>query len=104
MPRMSKVSSSGENASPFTTMVSSEALSVISGTPPSLSKDSIRKIVAQISLPSEYEWVLPLPSLSTNNPLPGMPPSQLLPNSYSLMWVFSYVPNYIISSLRWKIF
>ncbi|KAK4441613.1 hypothetical protein Salat_0496200 [Sesamum alatum] len=114
MPRRNKVSSSGETTFPSPAMVSSEALAVISGTGSSLTEDAVRKLAIDIALPGEYDWVVPSPNQSANNPPPGyltvystqltlglrfpfhdpliqvfnrlgIPPSQLLPNSYRLI-------------------
>ncbi|KAK4431149.1 hypothetical protein Salat_0877000 [Sesamum alatum] len=114
MPRRSRASSSSETTSPAPVMVSSEAMVVISGTPTTMTEESIRKIVTQVALLANYEWILPLPYESANNPpkgcltvysaqpmsglrfplppplvqifnLLGIPPSQLLPNSYRLV-------------------
>ncbi|KAK4423358.1 hypothetical protein Salat_1918600 [Sesamum alatum] len=114
MPRRSKASSSGENVAPSPTLISGEALAVVSSTPSQMSEESIRKLVDQISLPATYDWLRPSPSQFANNPpegfltvytsqltsglrfpLPdllvqlfnvlGIPPSQLLPNSYRLV-------------------
>ncbi|KAK4438869.1 hypothetical protein Salat_0221500 [Sesamum alatum] len=92
-------------------MASSEALAMISGTASSLTIEVVRKLAAEIALQGEYYWVVPSPNQSANNPplgyltvysaqltsglrfpLPdlliqifnvlGIPPSQLLPNSY----------------------
>ncbi|KAK4424605.1 hypothetical protein Salat_1654100 [Sesamum alatum] len=82
MPRRSKASSYGENVSPFPTLISGEALAVVSSTPSQISEESIRKLVDQISLPTTYDWLRPSPSQFANNPPEGIPPSQLLPNSY----------------------
>ncbi|KAK4413824.1 hypothetical protein Salat_2795200 [Sesamum alatum] len=114
MPRRSRASSSSETVSPAPTMVSSEAMAIISGTSTTMTEESIRKLITQIALPVDYEWVLPLPCESANSPSPGcmtlysaqllsglcfplpplllqvfnllgIPRSQLLPNSYRLV-------------------
>ncbi|KAK4422715.1 hypothetical protein Salat_1854000 [Sesamum alatum] len=61
MSRRSKASSSSENVSPIPTMVSNEAIVVISGTSSTTTEETIRKVVAQIALPEGYECVLPFP-------------------------------------------
>ncbi|KAK4424010.1 hypothetical protein Salat_1594400 [Sesamum alatum] len=114
MPRHTRVSSSSETASPVSVMASSKAMAVISGTPTTMTEESIRKLVAQIALPATYDWVFPSTSMAASNPPPGfltvysaqllsglkfplpflmveifnllgIPPSQLLPNSYRLV-------------------
>ncbi|KAK4417384.1 hypothetical protein Salat_2564000 [Sesamum alatum] len=111
MPRRTRVSFSSENASPVPAMASIEAMAVISGTPTTMTEESISKLVAQIALPATYDWVLPSASDSTSDPPPGfltvysaqlvsglrfplppllvkifnllgIPPSQLFSNSY----------------------
>ncbi|KAK4429153.1 hypothetical protein Salat_1215500 [Sesamum alatum] len=71
MPRKHKISSSGEVASPSSAMASSEALAVISGTTSSMTEEVVKKLVADIALPEEYNWVLPSSTQSANNPSAG---------------------------------
>ncbi|KAK4416969.1 hypothetical protein Salat_2522400 [Sesamum alatum] len=75
MPRCSKASSSSDNTSPDPTMVSSEAMAIISGTSSAMTEDDIRKVVAQIA------WGSPCPVFNVLR----IPPIQLLPNSYRLV-------------------
>ncbi|KAK4426624.1 hypothetical protein Salat_1431100 [Sesamum alatum] len=71
MPHRTRVSSSSETASPVSVMASSEAMAVISGTPTTMTEESIIKLVAQIALPATYEWVLPSASDAASDPPPG---------------------------------
>ncbi|KAK4433308.1 hypothetical protein Salat_1093100 [Sesamum alatum] len=114
MPRRSRASSSGENVSPSPTLISGEALATVSSTSSQMSKEAIRKLVAQVALSATYDWLRPTSSQFANDPpagflivyasqltsglrfpLPpllvhlfnilGILPSQLLPNSYRLV-------------------
>ncbi|KAK4424201.1 hypothetical protein Salat_1613500 [Sesamum alatum] len=113
MPRRSKASSSGEETLPSPTEISREALAVISNIPSSMSEKALKKLIEQIALPVDFEWILPSPTQCANDPPPGcltvyasklnlglrfplpnllvqvftilgIPHSQLLPNSYRL--------------------
>ncbi|KAK4424415.1 hypothetical protein Salat_1634900 [Sesamum alatum] len=84
MPCHARTSSSSENASLAPTMVSSEAMDVVSGTPTTMMDETVKKVVSQIALPIDYEWVLPLPSDPSVQPAWDRP-SQFLPNSYRLV-------------------
>ncbi|KAL0448817.1 UNVERIFIED_CONTAM: hypothetical protein Slati_1438100 [Sesamum latifolium] len=114
MPRRSRASSSGESTPSLSTEISSEALSVISSTASSMSEKAVRKMVEQMALPLDFGYLVPEPSHRVNAPPPGcltvyasqvtsglffpllpvvsqffavlgIPPSQLLPNSYRLL-------------------
>ncbi|KAK4421311.1 hypothetical protein Salat_2081600 [Sesamum alatum] len=92
MPRRSRAFSSSKTASPTPVIVSSEAMAVISGTPTTMTEELIRKIVTQVAFPAHYEWILPLPSESANNPPPwclaGFLPANCCPTSIGLVISF----------------
>ncbi|KAL0416902.1 UNVERIFIED_CONTAM: hypothetical protein Slati_3522100 [Sesamum latifolium] len=71
MPRRSKGQPSGESSPSPATEVSSEAMALTSGTSSSMSEKAIKKIVDQMALPSDYEYVIPSPLDRVNNPPPG---------------------------------
>ncbi|KAL0312804.1 UNVERIFIED_CONTAM: hypothetical protein Sradi_5679700 [Sesamum radiatum] len=114
MPRKSRASSSGETAPSSATEVSSDAMAQISGTSSTMSEKAIKKMVSFMALPPDFECVYPKPSDRANQPPPGcltvyasqvlsgfrlpfpsvigdlfstlgIPPSQLLPNSFRLL-------------------
>ncbi|KAK4422981.1 hypothetical protein Salat_1880700 [Sesamum alatum] len=98
---------------PSSLVASSQGPSCLRASLPLLMK-AVRKLAADIALPGEYDWVVPSPNQFANNPPPGyltvysaqltsglrfplpdllvqffnvlgIPPSQLLPNSYTLI-------------------
>ncbi|KAK4421769.1 hypothetical protein Salat_2127500 [Sesamum alatum] len=71
MPPKSKASSSGENAPPTPTLISGEAMAIVSSTSSQMLEEPIRKLVAQVALPVDYYWLHTFPSQFANDPPAG---------------------------------
>ncbi|KAL0401085.1 UNVERIFIED_CONTAM: hypothetical protein Slati_4138400 [Sesamum latifolium] len=70
MPRRSKPPFPGESHPPAFE-VSTEAMAVIVGLASSMSEKSVKKMVHYMSLPPDYEYIVPGPYDRANNPPPG---------------------------------
>ncbi|KAK4415120.1 hypothetical protein Salat_2619200 [Sesamum alatum] len=50
------------------TLISGAALAIVSSTSSQMSEEAIRKLVAQVALPADYDWLRPTPSQFANDP------------------------------------